>query len=103
MQKPINGKPSIPCVPPLDGNDEGHDISIIVGDVLDVLRRHDADANEGVLSLLTALVQAATRVMESSTPEDTEHNRAALLAMIDHGRRFVDGWPQQTPQGWSVH
>jgi hypothetical protein len=103
MHKPINGKPSASIVPPLAANDEGHDIAIIVEDVLDVLRRHDADANEGVVSLLTALVQAANRVLEASTPEETEHNRTALLTMFEHGRRFVDGWPQQTPNGWSVH
>lgn len=103
MQKPIKGKPSTAVVPPLDGNDDNHDIAVIVEDVLDVLRRHDADANEGVVSLLAALVQAASRVMDASTPEETEHNRAALLAMFEHGRRFVDGWPQQTPTGWSVH
>ena len=103
MQKPIKGKLSSPLAPAIEAGDEGHDIARLVDDVLDVLRRHDADADEGVLSLLTALVQAASRVMEASNPEETEHNRSALLAMFEHGRRFVDGWPQQTPQGWSIH
>jgi hypothetical protein len=103
MQKPTKGKLLLPLVPLLDSSDENHDVARLVEDVLDVLRRNDADANEGVLSLLTALVQSANRVMEASTPEETEHNRAALLAMFEHGRRFVDAWPQQTPRGWSVH
>ncbi len=103
MQNRTKGKVSSPFVPPLEGTDEGHDIAKLVEDILSVLHRHDADPTEGVLSLLTALVQAANQVMEVSTPEETEHNRAALLAMLEHGRRFIDGWPQQTPQGWSVH
>jgi hypothetical protein len=103
MQKPIKDKTTSPDVPSLPGTDDGHDIAMLVEGLLEVLRRNDADANEGVLSLLTALIQAANQVMEVSTPEETEHNRAALLAMLEHGRRFVDGWPQETPQGWAVH
>jgi hypothetical protein len=103
MQKPTKGKFTSPFFPPVESAEEGHDIARLVEDVLDVLRRHDADANEGVLSLLTALIQAANRVMEASTPEETEHNRAALLAMLEHGRRFVEGWPQHTPTTWPVH
>jgi hypothetical protein len=103
MQKPNKGKSSSRFFPPLEGSEDGHDIARLVEDVLDVLRRHDADANDGVLSLLTALIQAANRVMEASTPEETEHNRAALLAMLEHGRSFVDSWPQHTPTGWAVH
>jgi hypothetical protein len=103
MEKRIKGKLSSPRVPPLETGDQEQDVARLVDDVLDVLRRHDADPNEGVVSLLTALVQAAGSVMEASTPEDTEHNRAALLAMFEHGRRFVDGWPQRTPRAWSVH
>ncbi len=103
MHKPIKSKLASSFILPLAAGDETHDIARLVEDVLDVLRRHDADANEGVLSLLTALVQAASRVMEASTPEETEHNRAALLAMFEHGRVFVDGWPQHTPHAWSIH
>jgi len=103
MQKPTKGKASFPFLPPIEGAEEGHDIAKLVEDVLEVLRRHRADANDGVLSLLTALIQAASQVMDASAPEEIEHNRAALLAMLEHGRRFVDTWPQQTPHGWSVH
>jgi hypothetical protein len=103
MQKPFKSKALYPFVPPLADSDDGHNIGKLVEAILDVLRRHQAEPNDGVLSLLTALIQAANKVMEASTPEETEHNRAALLAMLDHGRRFVEGWPQQTPAGWSVH
>jgi hypothetical protein len=103
MQNPTKGKASSPCFSPIEGADNGHEIAQLVEEVLGVLRRHDADPNEGVLSLLTALIQAANHVLDASAPEDVEHNRAALLAMLEHGRRFVDTWPQQTPHGWSVH
>lgn len=105
MEKPIKGKSSYSAVPLVqqDQDAPGHDIARIVEDVLAAVGRHDAEPTDGVLSLLTALMQAADRVLEMSTPEDTEHNRAALLAMLDHGRRFVDGWPHRTPQTWSVH
>ncbi len=103
MQKRIN-KTTIPIVPAPEAADEGGaDIARLVEALLDVLKRHEADANDGVLSLLTALVHAAGQVMEVSTPEETEHNRAALLSMLEHGRRFVDNWPQHTPQTWAVH
>jgi hypothetical protein len=101
MQRRAKG--SSPIVPPPRATDEGHDIAKIVDALLTVLRRHDAEPTEGVLALLTALVQSADRVMEASTPEETEHNRAALVAMLEHGRRYIDEWPQRTPDSWSVH
>ncbi len=82
---------------------EGNDVSTMVEGILDVLERHEADANEGVLSLLTALMQAADRLLDASTPEETSHNREALLGMMDHARKFVETWPHHTPAKWRVH
>jgi len=79
------------------------DLSIMVEGILDVLQRHEADPNEGALSLLTAFMQAADRVLELSTPHETEHNRAALAGMIEQAQRFIGGWPQRTPESWRVH
>jgi hypothetical protein len=82
---------------------EASEISVMVEGLLGVLERHEADANEGVLSLLTALMQAADRLLDVSTPEETAHNREALLGMIDHARKFVETWPHHTPARWRVH
>lgn len=101
MQKPI--KDSSPVVPPPQQADEPNDIARLVEGLLNVLSRHNAQPTDGVLSLLTAFMQSADRVMDVSTPEEAEHNREALLAMLEHGRRFVENWPQRTPQAWAVH
>jgi hypothetical protein len=101
MDRRLKGSSSI--IPPPQTTEEGHEISQIVDGLLDVLRRYDAEPTEGVLALLTALLQAADRVMEASTPEETEHNRAALLSMMDHGHRMIAEWPRHTPETWSVH
>jgi hypothetical protein len=93
---------ALPEVPATEA-EPGSDIGRIVEGLLGVLARHDAEPSEGMLSLLTALMQAADRIMEQSTPEETEGNRAALLSMLDHARRFVEGWPQSTPVSWTIH
>ncbi|HOC19426.1 MAG TPA: hypothetical protein PKK95_14225 [Vicinamibacterales bacterium] len=82
---------------------EGSDVSTMVEGILDVLERHEADANQGVLSLLTAFMQAADRLLDVSTPEEMAHNREALLGMMDHAKKFVESWPHQTPAHWRVH
>ena len=79
------------------------DLAMMVEGILDVLQRHDADPNEGALSLLTAFLQAADRLLELSTPEETEHNRAALASMVGHAQEFIAGWPRRTPENWRVH
>jgi hypothetical protein len=108
MHKRTKGKASNDAVPPIQAAEEGqelagNDIAQLVEGLLAVLGHHDAEATDGVLSLLTAFMQAADRVMQVSTPEETEQNRAALLAMLDHAKHFVEGWPQNTPDGWRVH
>jgi hypothetical protein len=89
--------------PPQESSQEPNQIMVMVEGLLAVLERHEAEPNAGVMSLLTALLQSADRLLEVSTPEETEHNRAALIAMLDHVRSFVETWPQTTPQGWRVH
>ncbi|HSK09851.1 MAG TPA: hypothetical protein VK911_09750 [Vicinamibacterales bacterium] len=79
------------------------EVSDIVEGLLGVLERHEADANNGMVSLMTALMHAADRLLDVSTPEETERNRQALLGMLDHARRFVEAWPHETPTRWSVH
>ncbi len=86
-----------------DGAPEGNDVSTLVEGILDVLERNEADPNEGVLSLLTALMQAADRLLDASTPDEMSHNREALLGMMDHARKFVETWPHHTPARWRVH
>ncbi len=103
MEKRSKTKAPTATFPSITAASDGHDISRLVEGLLAVLGRHEAEPDEGVLSLLTAFMQAADRVMEASSPEETEHNRAALAAMLDHGRRFIETWPQHTPLGWRVH
>ena len=96
-------KPSCPVVPPPQAKEGVHDIGRLVEEILGVLTRNSAEPTEGVLSLLTAFMQASHNLMEASTPEEAEHNRAALTAMLEHGKRFVDTWPDRTPARWTVH
>lgn len=103
MQKRDKGKNASQVAPPPHATEGATDIGRIVEDILDVLSRHDAEPTDGVLSLLTAFMQASHRVMEVSTPEEAEQNRAALVGMLEHGKRYVDSWPQRTPAGWTVH
>jgi hypothetical protein len=103
MQKPTRPGSSFPVIHPPQSTDEGYDIPSLVEEFFGILERHDAQASEGVLSLLTALMQAADRVMELSTPEEAEDNRAELVAMIEHARSFVESWPSRTPSTWRVH
>lgn len=86
-----------------DEEPERNDVSTMVEGILDVLERNEADANEGVLSLLTALMQAADRLLDVSTPQEMAQNREALLGMMDHARKFVESWPHHTPARWRVH
>jgi len=58
--------------------------------LFDVLERHQAGPNEGVLALMTSFIQGASRILELSSLEDAEHNRESLLAMLEHARRMID-------------
>ncbi|HEY3382452.1 MAG TPA: hypothetical protein VGK32_11830 [Vicinamibacterales bacterium] len=78
-------------------------VADMVEGLFDLLASYQAEPNEGVLSLLTAFLHGAHRVLEASAAEDAEHNRAALLALLDQARRAIEEWPQETPEHWSVH
>ena len=103
MQKRAKAKLSQTADPLPETKQEPSNVMVMVEGLLAVLERHDAEPNDGVLSLLTALMQSADRLLEVSTPEETEHNRAALISMLEHVRTFVESWPQSTPVGWRVH
>ena len=103
MDKPNKPKPTQPDAACQDLSPDHRDLAGMVEGILDVLQRHEADPNEGALSLLTAFMQAADRVLELSTPEETEHNRAALASMVEHAQQFIAAWPLRTPESWRVH
>ena len=103
MQKPNKPKPTEADLVSQEFQAEHRDLAVMVEGILDVLQRHEADPNEGALSLLTAFMQAADRVLELSTPEETEHNRAALTSMVEHAQQFIANWPLRTPESWRVH
>jgi hypothetical protein len=71
--------------------------------LFDVLQRHEADSNEGLLALLTSFVQGGSRVLDLSSPEDIEHNRASLLAMLERARRTIDMWSVGIQPSGYVH
>jgi hypothetical protein len=78
-------------------------VSDMIADLMRVLEDHGADPNEGVLSLLTAFIQGAGRVLDVSTLEQAEHNREALLTMVEHARRTIHTWPLQASVSVRVH
>ena len=103
MNKPTKTKPAQADAAGEDLQPEPRDLAVMVEGILEVLQRHEAGPTEGALSLLTAFMQAADRVLELSAPEETEHNRAALTAMVEHAQHFISNWPLRTPQSWRVH
>jgi len=103
MDKPNKPKPTQADAACENFPADHRDLATMVEGILDVLQRHEADPNEGALSLLTAFMQAADRVLELSTPEETEHNRAALASMMEHAQQFIAAWPLRTPENWRVH
>ena len=81
---------ALPTAAAVDRLPDRHDVTAMIEALLDVLERHQAGPNEGVLALLTSFVQGASRILEFSSGEDAEHNRESLLAMIEHARRTID-------------
>jgi hypothetical protein len=92
---------------PLDGVVErGSDraaVTAMIEALLDVLERHEAGPDEGVLALMTSFIQGAGRILELSAGEDAEHNRQSLLAMLDHARLAIDTWSVSAPGSGLVH
>jgi hypothetical protein len=79
------------------------DIASMIDSLLDVLERHDAGPNEGVVALLTSFVQSASRILDLSAHEEAEQNRESLLAMLEHARRAIDTWSLGVPVSGHIH
>jgi len=98
--KPANSSRNLPPVPVAPGSG----IARIVEGLLAFLNRHQRDRTEGVHALLVAFVQAGIQALEDCDSEETDVNREALLAMLDHARRVLgDSQPAQQPSRWTVH
>jgi hypothetical protein len=103
MQNPPKPKFMISVVTPAEQRPDRDEVTGMVEALFDVLERHQADSNEGVLALLTSFVQGATKVLDLSTADDIEHNRKSLLAMLDHARRAIEMWSVGVPPSGYVH
>jgi hypothetical protein len=103
MQNPSKPKFMISVVGPAEQGPDRDEVSGMVEALFDVLERHQADSNEGVLALLTSFVQGASRVLDLSATSDIEHNRKSLLAMLEHARRTIEMWSVGPPPSGFVH
>jgi hypothetical protein len=74
-----------------------------VEDLLGVLARSGADPDVGALSLLTAFVQVAHRVIQTSGSDDADGNRETLLSMLAQARRSIDARTAETQASSTVH
>jgi hypothetical protein len=90
MPNPPRPKATIPIVAKVERVPARQDVAAMIEALLDVLERHQAGPNEGVLALMTSFIQGASRILELSSLEDAEHNRESLLAMLEHARRMID-------------
>jgi hypothetical protein len=86
---------------PVDANlDKGpnrSDVSTMIDALLDVLERHEARPDEGALALMTSFLQGASRILELSSLDEAEHNRASLLALLEQARQRIDDWSLGAP------
>jgi hypothetical protein len=103
MQNPPKPKFMIPAAPSVERMPTREDVTGMIEALFDVLERHQADSNEGVLALLTSFAQGASRILDLSTAEDVEHNRRSLLEMLEHARRTIDMWSVGAPRSGYVH
>jgi hypothetical protein len=94
---------TIPLAVAAESVPDRQEVTAIIEGLFDVLERHQADPNEGVLALLTSFVQGASRILELSACEDAEHNRESLLLMLDQARRTIDAWAGGLYPGGSIH
>jgi hypothetical protein len=101
MNNPLKPKTSLAMTSPLDRK-PGRGVADTVELLLEVLARHEAEPNEGMLSLIAAFTQTSRRVLDTSAPEDAEHNREGLLDMVDEARRAIETW-SVAETGWRVH
>jgi hypothetical protein len=74
---------------------ERQNVIDIVEALLKVLERADADATEGVMSLLAAFTQGAQGVLDASDCDNLEANRDLLLSMLERVSQTIERWPSQ--------
>ena len=103
MHIPPKPKYTIPLVSAPHSLPQHDDVAGMIGALFDVLERHDAGPNEGVVALLTSFVQSASRILDLSAHEDAEHNRESLLAMLDQAHRAIDTWSLGIQPSGRVH
>jgi hypothetical protein len=94
---------NLPIAAPIDPVPDRGNAAAIVEALFDVLDRHQAGPSDGALALIASFVQGASRILELSAFEETEHNRESLLAMLDHARRAIDTWSIGAPPSGVVH
>jgi hypothetical protein len=103
MQNSSKPKFMIPVVASVERVPNRDDVTGMIEALFDVLERHQADSDEGVLALLTSFVQGSSRILEFSPAENVEHNRKSLLAMLEQARRTIDMWTVGGPPSDYVH
>jgi hypothetical protein len=81
---------------PAEAAPERQTVIDIVEALLKVLERADADATEGVMSLLAAFTQGAQGVLEASDCDALEANRDLLLSMLERVSQTIERWPSQS-------
>jgi hypothetical protein len=103
MQNPPRPKSFVLATPTTEPVPERRDVVALIEALFEVLERHEAGPNEGVLALMTSFIDSAARILESSSADDTEHNRESLLAMLEQARRAIDTWSGATPSSIAIH
>ena len=93
MNNPTKPKSLLPIAHTLEVSPSRRDVVDMVEELLKVLERCDADADDGVRSLLTAFMHGAHRVLDGSELGDTEQNRDSLLIMLEQATRTIETWP----------
>lgn len=103
MHIPPKPKYTIALAPAPQNLPQHDDVAGMIDALFDVLERHDAGPDQGVVALLTSFVQSASRILDLSAHEDAEYNRASLLAMLEHARRAIDSWSLGIRPSGHVH
>jgi hypothetical protein len=103
MQNPPRPKFTFPISSTPEPIPNRSEVTAMMEAFFDVLERHQADPNEGILALLTSFVHGASRILELSSADDAEHNRASLLEMVDRARQAIDGWSVEAGPDGRVH
>lgn len=103
MQKSSKPKSTISANSTVEPAPDRTGVAAMIDALFEVLERHEADSNEGMLALLASFEQSGSRILDLSTPEDLEHNRASLLKMLERARRTIDMWTAGIQGSGYVH